>query len=144
MTWPGEAFFGTCNKFRRRLLYLQLTKYIENIVDKFGMSDTNPSRILMDPGYTTNGESKLFQDVTLYRNLIGALLCVAINARPDIAASVRLLGRKMSSPTEADWMAAKRVVRYLKGTKNYKLHFGRRKWMEAICIFRLRRGRRPE
>lgn len=71
----------------------------------------------------TNGESKPFQDVTLYRSLLEALLYVAVNAQPDIT-SVGLLRRKMSSPTEADWTAAKRVVRYLKGTKNNKLHFG--------------------
>lgn len=65
----------------------------------------------------------MFQNVTLYRSLVGALLYVAVNARPDIAVSVGLLGRKVSEPTEMDWMAAKRVIHYLKGTKDFALQF---------------------
>lgn len=63
-------------------------------------------------------------DVTRYRSLVGGLLNVAVNARPDIAASVSILGRCVSRPTERDWKAAKRVLRYLKGTKQHKLEFG--------------------
>lgn len=55
-------------------------------------------------------------------------------ARPDIATSVGILGRKFSAPTEADWTAAKRVVRYLKGTKDWKLELGNKK-SEALVAF---------
>lgn len=40
-----------------------------------------------------------------------------------MATTATILGRKVSSPTEADWVAAKRVVRYLMGTKNWKLTY---------------------
>ncbi|XP_058840902.1 uncharacterized protein LOC131696374 [Topomyia yanbarensis] len=78
----------------------------------------------MDTGYTrSENNGAPFGDTTLYRSLVGALLYVAVNGRPDIAASVSLLGRKVSAPTEMDWTAAKRVVRYLKCTKELKLTF---------------------
>ena len=35
-----------------------------------------------------------------------------------------VLSRYFNDPTEADWIAAKRVLRYLKGTANYGLHLG--------------------
>lgn len=39
----------------------------------------------------------------------------------DLAASVSILSRQISSPTETDWVELKRVVRYLLKTANYKL-----------------------
>ncbi|XP_055632964.1 uncharacterized protein LOC129773391 [Toxorhynchites rutilus septentrionalis] len=79
----------------------------------------------MDPGYLKDEvSSKPFEDGTKYRSVVGALLYIAVCARPDIATSVGILGRKFSAPTEADWTAAKRVVRYLKGTKKWKLQLG--------------------
>ena len=42
---------------------------------------------------------------------------LAIATRPDIAAAVRKLTTFISRPGQAHWNAAKRVLRYLKGTK---------------------------
>lgn len=79
----------------------------------------------MDPGYTsTNEDSKRFDDPTLYRSLVGALLYLAVNARPDLSLSVGLLGRKVSEPNNMDWCAAKRVLQYLRATRDWRLVFG--------------------
>lgn len=43
---------------------------------------------------------------------------------PDIAATVGILSRKVSSPTETDWTEAKRIVRYLIHTVDYGLVLG--------------------
>ncbi|XP_055590477.1 uncharacterized protein LOC129742584 [Uranotaenia lowii] len=58
-----------------------------------------------------------------YRSLVGSLLYVSVNARPDIAAATSVLARKVAQPTEADWIAAKRVIRYLRGTIDWTLKF---------------------
>ena len=47
-----------------------------------------------------------------------------MNTRPDICISTSLLCRKVSNPTDRDWTEAKRVLRYLKGTNNLRLHLG--------------------
>ncbi|XP_058827254.1 uncharacterized protein LOC131687216 [Topomyia yanbarensis] len=60
----------------------------------------------------------------MYRSLVGGLLYLAVTARPDIAACTAILGRKFSAPGEADWTAAKRVLRYLKATADYSLQLG--------------------
>ncbi|XP_055527725.1 uncharacterized protein LOC129720286 [Wyeomyia smithii] len=79
----------------------------------------------MVPGYTTiNSVSEQFSDITLYRSLVGALLYLLVNARPDVSKSVGLLGRKMSNPNQSDWPAAQRVLQYLNTTKNLRLKFG--------------------
>ncbi|XP_062704370.1 uncharacterized protein LOC134286722 [Aedes albopictus] len=68
-------------------------------------------------------ESPPLADSSLYRSLVGSLLYIAIHARPDIAHATAVLGRKVNQPTEADWVAAKRVIRFLRGTLNKKLCF---------------------
>ncbi|XP_062550086.1 uncharacterized protein LOC134214792 [Armigeres subalbatus] len=79
----------------------------------------------MDVGYIKDeSESRPLGDSTKFRSAVGGLLYIAVCARPDIAASTAILGRRFSSPTEADWTAVKRVVRYLKATKNWRLRLG--------------------
>ena len=39
--------------------------------------------------------------------------------RPDIMHVVSLISRFMERPKEAHWQAAKRILRYVKGTKKY-------------------------
>ena len=61
----------------------------------------------------------------LYREAVGSLMYVVIATRPDIAYAVSYLARFMSNPGCAHWEAVKRVIRYLKGTKDSKLILGR-------------------
>ncbi|XP_038106891.1 secreted RxLR effector protein 161-like [Culex quinquefasciatus] len=78
----------------------------------------------MDEGFTkTVEESRPLENSTEYRSLVGALLYVAVCARPDIAVSASILGRSVTAPTQADMAAAKRVVRYLKATKSWQLRY---------------------
>ena len=45
----------------------------------------------------------------------------------DIAFAVSLLSKFLENPGESHWKAVKRVLRYLKGMKNYKITLGRNK-----------------
>lgn len=77
----------------------------------------------MDVGYINlhRDEMKLLENNTLYHELIGCLLYISINTRPDIAAVVSILSRHVSRPTESDWVELKRLIKYLIGTKDLKL-----------------------
>lgn len=59
-----------------------------------------------------------------YRSLVGCLLYLSIGTRPDVAYSVQQLSQFLDCYTYARWNAALRVVRYLSGTRNHKLHLG--------------------
>ncbi|XP_062710762.1 uncharacterized protein LOC134288864 [Aedes albopictus] len=52
------------------------------------------------------------------------LLYLAVVAHPDIANTTAILGSKFCGPTQRDWTAAKRTLRYLKQTSDYYLVFG--------------------
>ena len=56
-------------------------------------------------------------DATMYKQLVGSLMYMTAT-RPDLMYVVCLLSRFMSTPTELHLQAAKRVLRYLKGTIN--------------------------
>ena len=47
-------------------------------------------------------------------------LCMC--TRPDISVAVSIHSRFLENPGKQHWKAAKRVLRYLKGTKNYGLN----------------------
>jgi len=51
------------------------------------------------------------------------LLYIAITTRPDIAYAVNILSQYNNNYGYAHWTAAKRIVRYLKFTKNFGLFF---------------------
>ncbi len=43
--------------------------------------------------------------------------------RPDISAVVSFIKRQMASPTARHWGQAKRVLRYLSGTMDFRITF---------------------
>ncbi|XP_059221638.1 uncharacterized protein LOC131996193 [Stomoxys calcitrans] len=84
------------------------------------MENAKESKYPLDPGYGKT-ESNLLIDNTKYQKLIGSLLYLSVNSRPDIAVSVSILARKVSCPTQEDWAELKRILKYLKGTINHFL-----------------------
>ncbi|GMF58755.1 unnamed protein product [Phytophthora fragariaefolia] len=59
--------------------------------------------------------------VATFQSLVGSWLWVARCTRPDITFVVHKATRRTHAPTVADWKLAKRVLRYLAGTRSLKL-----------------------
>ena len=57
-------------------------------------------------------------DPHLYKSIVGSLMYLTAT-KPDIMHVVNLISRFMEKPKEAHWQAAKRILRYVKGTKKY-------------------------
>lgn len=96
--------------------------YIEEIIKLAGLTDAKVSKIPIDPGYhkIDSSNSKLCNQKQ-YQKLIGQLLYISVNSRPDISASISILSQKLSNPNELDLNEVKRVLRYLKGSSKLKL-----------------------
>ncbi|XP_070025825.1 secreted RxLR effector protein 161-like [Nicotiana sylvestris] len=59
---------------------------------------------------------------TMYRGIIMSLLYLTVS-RPNIVFSVGLCARFQSNPKESHLKAAKRILRYLKGTHDLVLYY---------------------
>ena len=70
-------------------------------------------------------------DPTLYRRLIG-LLMYLLNKRPDISFAVNSLSQFMVDPQRVNWMAAKHILRYIRGTMQYGLVYDRRVSVQLV------------
>ena len=55
-------------------------------------------------------------DTISYQSIVGRLLYAAITTRPDIAQAVGVVSKFCANPTQSHLTAAKRILRYLKGT----------------------------
>lgn len=100
---------------------LNQAMYIKKIASDFGLKDAKPAKTPMDSGYGKSNSSLPLESNIKYRQLIGRLLYLSVNTRPDISASVSILAQKVSHPSIEDWNQLKRVVKYLKSTHQLKL-----------------------
>ena len=68
-------------------------------------------------------------EVKLFRSLIGHLMWLANQTRPDILNAVRSLARYCNAPTLRHWKAALHVLMFVRGTLDFGITF------EGICVW---------
>lgn len=97
--------------------------YAKKVLSKFEMGD---SSCVLTPA-DSNQVMYQFEDSELstypYRELIGSLMYLAVATRPDIAHAVGVVSRYLEKPTVVHEKAAKRILRYIKGTINFGISF---------------------
>ena len=100
--------------------------YVEQLLKTFGMDSCNPvtTPSAVDVKLVKSDGSRSVDPVK-YQSIIGSLLYLAMATRPDIAHSVGVLSKFNSCPSETHLTAAKRVIRYLKGTADYGIVYGK-------------------
>ncbi|KAL9411120.1 hypothetical protein AB3S75_044831 [Citrus x aurantiifolia] len=62
-----------------------------------------------------------------YADAVGCLMYAMVLTRPDIAHVVSVVSRYMAQPSKEHWKAVKWILRYLQGTVNYNLTYGKAK-----------------
>ncbi|XP_059627472.1 uncharacterized mitochondrial protein AtMg00810-like [Cornus florida] len=104
-------------------IFISQQKYASELLKKFNMNDSKAVSTPLCPN------TKLSLDCTseavpstLYRFIIGSLLYLTAS-KPDIMYFVGLVARFQSNPKMSHLQAAKRILRYVKGTIFYGLHY---------------------
>lgn len=102
-------------------------KYAREILKKFHMEDCKSVSTPMNQKEKLSKEDETEKvDEAYFRGLIGCLMYLTAT-RPDILNAVSILSRFMHCASEIHLKAAKRVVRYIKGTINFGIKFKKSK-----------------
>jgi Reverse transcriptase (RNA-dependent DNA polymerase)/gag-polypeptide of LTR copia-type/Integrase core domain/GAG-pre-integrase domain len=106
--------------------------YTVELLKRFKMEECQPSSMPHQPGHhlsksmcpQTPDEIEEMKDAP-YGELVGGLLWLSINTRPDIKQAVSVLCRFVKNPGRQHWTAAKLVLRYLQGTKAFGVEYSK-------------------
>ena len=119
-----SAFLGIQFTRRGDTIELKQLGLIDKIIEATGMQDCNPKTTPADSkplGKDKNG--KPFNEQWGYASVVGMLLHLSGNSRPDLAFAVNQAARFTHDPKDSHATAIKRIVKYLKGTRDKGLIF---------------------
>lgn len=133
---PSSYFLGMdiIRDRANRTIMLAQHRLTNDLLAKYGMEEAKSLCIPLSPATKLTKEGESLDVIEHpYAQLIGSLMYLSICTRPDIAQAVGALARYMANPTETHWQAAKGVLRYLAGTRDYGIMFGTSEGLEVYC-----------
>ena len=100
--------------------------YIDRLLSRFNMTNavTAPTPLNASLPLVKAQPIDRRINVTEYQELIGSLNHAAVFSRPDISYAVSQLSQFLTDPSSTHLVAAKRVLRYLKATRNLSITYG--------------------
>ncbi|KAJ9538953.1 LOW QUALITY PROTEIN: hypothetical protein OSB04_031686 [Centaurea solstitialis] len=117
MSSMGELtfFLGLQVKQKPEGIFINQSKYVASMLQKFGMNDAKPASTPMETHkhLTVDVEGEEV-DVHHYKSMIGSLMYLTAS-RPDIMFAVCVCARYQVRPKESHLHAVKRIFKYLKG-----------------------------
>jgi hypothetical protein len=137
MSMMGELkyFIGFQIKQIQEGTFICQTKYIQDILKKFGMNNVKPIKTPMGTNWhldlDTRGKSV---DQKVYRLMIGSLLYLCAS-RSDIMLSVCMCAKFHANHKEVHLRAVKRIMRYLVYTPKFGLWYPKGSTFDLIVYF---------
>jgi len=111
-----------------RTIAISQDAFIDSILARFNLLDATTVTMPLAPGsHLSVADCPTSQDeiemmaTRPYNELVGALACLALGTRLDIAFATSSLARFGHNPGRVHWEAAKRVLHYLKGITKRRL-----------------------
>ena len=123
------------NKDESGIITMTQEGLIQKIIEATGMEECNSNRtpsIKEALGSDPEGES--MTDEWNYRSVIGMLLYLSTNTRPDISFAVSQVARFSHDPKKSHATAVKMIVRYLSGTADKGVIYDRPKTFALNCF----------
>ncbi|XP_038683045.1 uncharacterized mitochondrial protein AtMg00810-like [Tripterygium wilfordii] len=103
--------------------YLSQAKYASDLLARAGLTDSKITSTPLEPNIKLKpSDGTPLSDITLYRQLVGSLVYLTVT-RPDIAYAVHVVSQFMSAPRSSHYEAVIHILRYIKATLYYGLHF---------------------
>jgi hypothetical protein len=105
------------------VITLTQSHYMEKVLSHFGYKDSKPSPTPYDHSLVLRKNKRIGRDQLRYSQMIGSLMYLASATRTDISFVVSKLSQFTSNPRDDHWRALERVMHYLVGTMDYKIHY---------------------
>ncbi|GJZ20738.1 retrovirus-related pol polyprotein from transposon TNT 1-94 [Tanacetum coccineum] len=134
MSMMGELnfFLGLQIKQMEDGIFFNQSKYIKEMLKKFGLEDSKPTKTPMSTEIKlTKDDEADSVDSSKYRGMIGSLLYLTAS-RPDIMFSVCLCARFQENPKTTHLEAVKRIFRYIRGTSHLGLWYPKGTGIETV------------
>ena len=107
---------------------------ISKIISTAGMEDCNPvSTPTTKEALSKDPEGAPMTDSWNYHSIVGMLLYLSNNTRPDLTFAVSQVARFCYSPKQSHAAAVKRIIRYLTGTRDKGTIFQQPKDLNLKC-----------
>lgn len=120
----------------RGTITLSQSKYIGEVLRRFGMSDCKTSPIPMEPKLKlTCASATTHQSSYPYREVIGSLMYLMTSTRPDISFAVGKLAKYLNCHGPEHHSAAQQVLRNLKATPNIGLVYRKSAQFSGLQCF---------
>ena len=129
-----ERFLGLNIQQRDDSVTITLHEYIQKMLKDCDMLDANSVNSPADKKDDLEkiDLSPVYADLTKYRSIVGKLLYASTVCRYDISHIVSILTRFFHKPEERHMRAAKRVLRYLKGTSKFGITYNNTDGIQAF------------
>ncbi|CAI5969190.1 unnamed protein product [Closterium sp. NIES-64] len=110
-----------------KTLALHQHKYLESVVDRFGMIESKPTPTPTEAAFhplAVSDENPMDpESAKTFHSVVGSCMYAAVSTRPDLSFPVGVLGRVVSNPMVEHVRASRRLFRYIKGTTRMGLHY---------------------
>lgn len=121
-----------------RTITLDQETYITKALEKFGMDQvkivSTPEQVGVSESVAPGGALDKPVDAKEFMRIVGTLLYATTSTRLELAHAVQSLSQKSLNPTVRDMLQAKRVLRYLSGSRAIGLKYGGQSANGALVI----------
>lgn len=108
------------------ILYLGQEAYIDKVIHQFGIGNCTPVSTPIETSPPTENGPEYGcppKQKAEYQRIVGSLMYIMLGTRGDVAYAVSMAGRHLANPGPQHMKLARRILRYLKGTKGLKLTY---------------------
>ena len=117
---------------KSRLLFLSQQSYVEKVLQRFNMHDAKSVSTPVAPHFKlsalqcpSSDEDIEYMSRVPYSSVVGSLMYAMVCSRPDLSYAMSLVSRYMANPGKEHWKVVQWIFRYLRGTSNACLKFGK-------------------
>ncbi|KAG8490441.1 hypothetical protein CXB51_016092 [Gossypium anomalum] len=113
-------------------LYLSQKGYIEKLLCRFNIRSAKPvstplaAHFRLSSTLSPQSDDEIeYMSHVPYSSAVGSLMYAMVCSRPDLSYAVSAVSRYMANPGKEHWKAVQWILRYLRGTTDVCLQFGR-------------------